>query len=770
MAQELERRIVAIEVVGGDKAVHTYRQITAEGDKMTRQTMGFGAGLSATNAKLGQLAMGGANVFRALTSGGASAAGAIIGIGGAAVAAIGGVAMSAVKMLISGLLTATKVAMGLAAAATAVGAAFAKSAISAAIERDTQMRSLTSLMGAGAAQQHFGDLRQVAKLPGMDLNSAMQFSRGLQAVNVNAETTLRLLRAIANALALSGKGPEELGRVGIQLQQMFAKGKVMAEDVIIVSESLPQFRQAIKNAFGTSDTETLIKRGMTATEVIAGVVSQLEKLPKATSGPANALVNLKMAWNDLLVGFGEAFTKAGGIEVINKLAEGFAKLVPVMTQFGVLAASVLPNVAKSISEAFTFISDPDRINRWAKAAINAVGQFAQFILRIIPQVVKAFGTMGDAWGLILRTMGRMIEFIGKHGVGLMPVQDLIKAQELGRSLQKMGEDTDTIGAAFERAGKRATDFATKAMADVVTWQNAASAAIDRTTAAIKQQAQAMAQVAQATKAAVQAGSAYSFSANGNAYNAYTFGQAAGMPIVQNGFFGSAAQFPQGAMTHEQHQANVRATAAQKEAEARARSIAAIEAEARARQEYQQWLTGQLKSVAGGSVSDFAKNSLNTVRQYQQAEDMARRLPGTWMAQAAQATMMQLAPVLKAIGFSDPRQMPAYLAALLPKTMAEAAAKESKSVTIEGDYREQRRREQLSLTERLQASVLGNLGAGDQSILAQGKLGTSQLFTSAAQQAGKSMAGQVADAIARELPLAFERAFSRRLRVDLQGAQ
>lgn len=776
MATELERRIVAIEVTGEQKAVHAYERVTAAGDKMTKGATSFASGIGAVNSKLGALATGGAGIFRALTSGAGGAAGAIVGLGATFVSAVGGLAMSAVKTLVSWLATATKMALGLAAAGTAVGIAFTKAAIGAAIQRDTAMRSLTSLMGAGPAQQHFGDLRNVAKLPGMDLNSVMQFSRGLQAVNVNAETTLRLLRAIGNALALSGKGPQELGRVGIQLQQMFAKGKVMAEDVIIVSESLPQFRQAIKDAFGTSDTEALIKRGLTATEILAGVVGQLEKLPKATTGPANALVNLRMAWDDLLVSFGQAFAQAGGIEVINKLADGLAKLAPVMAQVGQQAAAVLPALGAGIEKAFALISNPDTINKWAKAAVAAMASVASWVYKLGPGFVQLARIMAAVGTTIATFFADLFAGIAKAGqkLGIFNEETVRAVAMAGNSVVTAGEE---MTKALNRLAKSADDWASKGLANVTKWQNAASAAIDKTTEALKAQANAVKEVANQYGRVVSMGQLAALQSPGTP-------QMAGAQAYISAFqsrgplgYGSVA----GSMTPEQHEANWKANAELLKAQAREQSRLSIEREMAARAENSQQLANTVRSQYGSSMSDTLNSMFAAIRDYQQGAQMAewgQKFGMPYMLQRgfevgrdamARGSVLGLAPSQMMSG----GQLPYYVSELAIKLLGgkqKADAKENRAVTIEGDYRAQRERERMSLNDRLAQQVIGNLGAGDQGILSQAKLGQqADAMTIAARRAGTDIGAMIADAIGYALPKAVEATVARRLRLDYQGA-
>lgn len=103
------------------------------------------------------------------------------------------------------------------------------------------------------------------------------------------------LSTLGNALALVGKGKSELNGVNEQIAQLLGKNKVMAQDIRILSEYVPQLRQAMKAAFGTADTEDLQRRGVGAIEFLERVNAELGKLPQMSGGARNALENFQDA-------------------------------------------------------------------------------------------------------------------------------------------------------------------------------------------------------------------------------------------------------------------------------------------------------------------------------------------------------------------------------------------------------------------------------------------------------------------------------------------
>lgn len=182
--------------------------------------------------------------------------------------------------------------IGVTAPLAALGSTF----VSAAVEMDSLTRGLTAMTGSStetAAQ--LVRLQEVAKLPGLGFREAIQGSIRLQAVGINARLAERSLSAFGNAIALTGGGKNELDRVTTQLAQLGARGKVTAEDLRPIIEAAPSVASALKQAFGTIDTQQIQKLHLSSTQFLTQLDAALEHLPHATGGARNAFENLEDA-------------------------------------------------------------------------------------------------------------------------------------------------------------------------------------------------------------------------------------------------------------------------------------------------------------------------------------------------------------------------------------------------------------------------------------------------------------------------------------------
>lgn len=239
--------------------------------------------------------------------------------------------------------------IALTAPLTALGVLSARNAVTL----DSLNRGLTAIVGsADEAGRQLTRLTNIAKLPGIGFQEAIQGSIRLQAVGFSAGVAERALIQFSNAVALTGGGREELARITVQLGQLSAKGKVLAQDLKPIIEAGPAVGRALLQAFGTVNSEDIQALGLSSQEFIEQLLSQLEKLPRAAAGLRNTFDNFSDAVFRASAAIGGAILPVLTrlIEVvepiITRLAEGFAKLpAPVQTlvvTFGALAAAAGP--------------------------------------------------------------------------------------------------------------------------------------------------------------------------------------------------------------------------------------------------------------------------------------------------------------------------------------------------------------------------------------------------------------------------------------------
>lgn len=230
---------------------------------------------------------------------------------------------------------------------------FLKQSFGAAIQMRTMKMGLKSLTGSSeAAQKRLEELKEVAKLPGLGLQEAVRGAIQLENAGASAQLATDALSAFGNAIARVGGGRENLSGVTRQVMQMLSMGRMMGEEIRVISEHMPQFRQAVKAAFGTADMEAIRKAGITVEQFLEGTIAELNKLEKMTGGPRNAIENLGDEFFQLRAKVGEAILQYAE-PAMQKLTQGiiflkeeFTKLSPSVQKAvvvtAVLAATVGP--------------------------------------------------------------------------------------------------------------------------------------------------------------------------------------------------------------------------------------------------------------------------------------------------------------------------------------------------------------------------------------------------------------------------------------------
>ena len=148
---------------------------------------------------------------------------------------------------------------------------------------------------AKAAARQLERIVEIAKLPGVELESAIKATVTLRALKLEAGLVERTIKGIGNALATLGK-EAELGGVVLALSQIIGKGKVHAEEINQIAERLPLIRGIMLEQFGTANTEVLQKMELGMSEFIERITIGLEGLPKVATQIGTAFKNMKNQW------------------------------------------------------------------------------------------------------------------------------------------------------------------------------------------------------------------------------------------------------------------------------------------------------------------------------------------------------------------------------------------------------------------------------------------------------------------------------------------
>ncbi len=240
-------------------------------------------------------------------------------------------------------------------------AALGASAIKQAGEIESLKLAMTSTFAAAGrsasdATKEVEALRQAAMAPGLDFEQAVRGSVRLQNVGFSAEQSRETLVQLANAIALTGGTAQELDGVTRQFAQIVSKGRILQEDITILSENMPKISSLMKDAFGTANVERLREMGVTGEEFVQKITAAAAVLPRVEGGIKNALVNAAAEARNSLATLGEtivetfdvkgkldAFAKAlsGAVDWFKNLSDGTKETI---IQIGLFATVLGPAI------------------------------------------------------------------------------------------------------------------------------------------------------------------------------------------------------------------------------------------------------------------------------------------------------------------------------------------------------------------------------------------------------------------------------------------
>ena len=178
--------------------------------------------------------------------------------------------------------------------ATQFGISLVTSLRSASIEMEQLEIQLKTIGDVGEnTTRSLERLIKMARLPGIDFQSAVQGVTQLRATGISAELAEQAVSNLGNALASVGGNPEDLKGVVRAFSQIQSKGKVYAEEIYQIAERLPQIRKIMLDVIGTADTELLAKEGFSANQFLMLITDGLARLPRVVDNTRNQLSNLK---------------------------------------------------------------------------------------------------------------------------------------------------------------------------------------------------------------------------------------------------------------------------------------------------------------------------------------------------------------------------------------------------------------------------------------------------------------------------------------------
>lgn len=305
---------------------------------------------------------------------------------------------------------------------------FGASAIKAAGDLESLTLALQSQTGSAAkASEELQKLTEVSRNPGLGLEQSVRASIRLQSVGIAADEARGIITQLGNAIASTGGTAQEFDSVTRQFSQMISKGKILQEDISIISENMPVISQLMQKAFGTSNVEALRDMGISAKDFVTQITAAASELPRVGGGIKNNLANvideLQISLGKVGIAIEKAFNVTGNLTNfavwLGDVAAAFSSLNPAVQSailyFGAFLVAIGP-IAKVIgniqlvSSVLTgtwakLLPKVQELTKWLglqRAAFLALTPATQAFVAI--GLAVAIGTMAYNMGLFNREL------------------------------------------------------------------------------------------------------------------------------------------------------------------------------------------------------------------------------------------------------------------------------------------------------------------------------------------------------------------------------
>ena len=241
---------------------------------------------------------------------------------------------------------------------------FGRASVRASVQIDSATRALGALLGSAAeAEIQIRSIQDLADEPGLRFRQAVDGTVALRAIGVEAETTTRILKELANAAAFSG-GAGEFERGLLGFRQLIQRGRLSQEELNQLTENISLASRVIREEFGTVLAEDIQKQldatGQGIDDFVQRVLSGFERLERfPLDAPSVKLKNLSNSAFELSAAIGDRFLPilATGAEGLTRFFDGLTELISNTDA----ATESVENFREAIVEADTAIGREDAI-------------------------------------------------------------------------------------------------------------------------------------------------------------------------------------------------------------------------------------------------------------------------------------------------------------------------------------------------------------------------------------------------------------------------
>lgn len=325
--------------------------------------------------------------------------------------------------------------------------------ITAGLERFSNIERLNKQFVAltGSVEQAaflMGQVKQFAKETPFDLVGVADLAKGFLAIKTPVDQVLPRVRAIADAVALTGGGVDELNRIQRAIGQIASAGKLQGDEINQLAENLPglNIRQIAADLFGGGSFarfQELNDAGeISGEEFIDGFITTLANDPRLVGATEDLAKTLSGRLSNLKESFADFGASLIGL-VATPLKQGVTLIQSVLQELANFIKGEVSPAFLVLRTAIGGAAVAIGLLLGAKAAAEALrilATSAQLLLTPFGALVAIFAGLGAAFA-VMRTRSEEFRQVTDRLGRLLGTQ-------LGNVWRAIGDAVETVRAAF----------------------------------------------------------------------------------------------------------------------------------------------------------------------------------------------------------------------------------------------------------------------------------------------------------------------------------
>jgi len=266
-------------------------------------------------------------------------------------------------------------------------------AYNAEIEKST--KSMEAFLGnSEEAEKVVEDIKKQSQASPFDLTNLIKANQMLITADVNAEKSTQTISALADAIALTGGGNDELTRMASNLQQIQNAGKATSMDI-------RQFAYAGIDIYGI------------LAETTGKTTEELKKMDISFEDLSNALIKASKEGGKYYKGQEKSANTLSG--QVNTLKKDFKELL------GEITESLLPVIKKVINRVSEIIKKFKSLDEGTKERIAKIG----LVITALSPALIVVGKLISSLGTVITTLSKVTGAIPKLVMAISTINPVI---------------------------------------------------------------------------------------------------------------------------------------------------------------------------------------------------------------------------------------------------------------------------------------------------------------------------------------------------------